>query len=114
MKAAAVVLLLLALCVSVTAHADGANACQLGGLIAYQAYMRSELDATRPNRERLHWMVDYLGESVPFVHDRTVAHKGVDYLARRLQPIGMRAPVDGVVYEATREFIVKECVNYGR
>lgn len=30
-------------------------------------------------------------------------------IALRLQPTGMRKPWDGAVYEAAREFIVKEC-----
>ena len=30
-------------------------------------------------------------------------------IALRLQPTGMRKPWDGAVYEAAREFIMKEC-----
>ena len=54
-------------------------------------------------------MVDYWGDMLVLKHDRKVAHRAVEYIAMRLQPTGMRKPWDGAVYEAAREFIVKEC-----
>ena len=54
-------------------------------------------------------MVDYWGDMLVLKHDRAVAHRGVDYIAARLKATGMRAPNDGVAYEAAREFIVREC-----
>ena len=86
-----------------------ADPCQLGGMLAHRAYMEGTYDAQRPDSRRLHYMVDYWGDMLILKHDRAVAHRGVDYIAARLKPTGMRAPNDGVAYEAAREFIVKEC-----
>ena len=86
-----------------------ANPCQLGGKLAYDAYLESTYDAKFPDKRRLHYTVDYLGDMMVVKHDRKVAHEGVDYIAARLQPTGMRKPWDGAVYEAAREFIVNKC-----
>ena len=79
------------------------------GMLAHKAYMEGTYDAQRPDSRRLHYMVDYWGDMLVLKHDRAVAHRGVDYIAARLKATGMRAPNDGVAYEAAREFIVKEC-----
>lgn len=86
-----------------------ADPCQLGGMLAHKAYMEGTYDAQRPDSRRLHYMVDYWGDMLVLKHDRAVAHRGVDYIAARLKATGMRAPNDGVAYEAAREFIVREC-----
>lgn len=86
-----------------------ANPCQLGGKLAYDAYLEATYDAKFPDKRRLHYTVDYLGDMTVVKHDRKVAHEGVDYIADRLQPTGMRKPWDGAVYEAAREFIVNRC-----
>ena len=86
-----------------------ADPCQLGGMLAHKAYMEGTYDAQRPDSRRLHYMVDYWGDMLVLKHDRSVAHRGVDYIAARLKATGMRAPNDGVAYEAAREFIVREC-----
>ena len=69
--------------------------------------VRFAADGTSANR--LHYAVDYLGDMEPANLDRKVAHRAVEYIALRLQPTGLRKPWEGVVYEAAREFIVKEC-----
>ena len=86
-----------------------ANPCQLGGKLAYDAYLEATYDAKFPDKRRLHYTVDYLGDMIVVKHERKVAHEGVDYIADRLQPTGMRKPWDGAVYEAAREFIVNKC-----
>lgn len=86
-----------------------ANKCQIGGMVGYKAYLEATYDAQRPDGRRIKYMVDYWGDMLILKHDRAVAHRGVDYIAARLKPTGMRAPNDGVAYEAAREFIVKEC-----
>ena len=88
-----------------------ANPCQLGGMLAHRAYMEGTYDAQRPDSRRLHYMVDYWGDMLVLKHDRAVAHRGVDYIAARLQGTGMRMPNEGVAYEAAREFIARECVK---
>lgn len=86
-----------------------ADPCQLGGMLAYRAYMWAVPDAVVPDYKRLHYGVDYWGDMLVLKHDRAVAHRAVDYIAARLKPTGMRQPWEGAVYEAAREFIVKEC-----
>ena len=86
-----------------------ASPCQLGGMLAYRAYMEGTPDALYPSANRLHYLVDYYGDMMVVKHDRAVAHRGVEYIALRLQPTGMRKPWEGAAYEAAREFIVKEC-----
>lgn len=86
-----------------------ANPCELGGMLAYRAYMWAVPDAVAPDYKRLHYGVDYWGDMLILKHDRAVAHRAVDYIAARLKPTGMRQPWEGAVYEAVREFIVKEC-----
>jgi hypothetical protein len=87
----------------------GANACQLGGKLAHDAYLQVTYDAQRPSPRLLHYTVDYWGDMMVPKHDRAVAHKGVDYITERLRAAGIGKPWEGVVYEAAREFIVKEC-----
>jgi hypothetical protein len=86
-----------------------ANPCQLGGLVAYKAYLEGTYDAQRPDNLRLAYMVGYWGDMMIVKYDKAVALKAVEYIAARLKPTGMRKPWDGAVYEAAREFIVKEC-----
>lgn len=86
-----------------------ANPCELGGMLAYRAYMWAVPDAVAPDYKRMHYGVDYWGDMLILKHDRAVAHRAVDYIAARLKPTGMRQPWEGAVYEAVREFIVKEC-----
>ena len=86
-----------------------ASPCQLGGMLAYRAYIYATPDALYPSANVLHYAVDYWGDMMVVKHDRGVAHRAVEYIALRLQPTGMRKPWDGAVYEAAREFIVKEC-----
>lgn len=88
-----------------------ANPCQLGGMLAYEAYLRATPDAMWPSANRLHYAVDYLGDMMVAKHDRAVAHKGVEVIAIRLQATGMRKPWEGAAYEVAREFIVKECAK---
>lgn len=92
-----------------TPEQTSASPCQLGGMLAYRAYMEGTPDALYPSANALHYAVDYWGDMMVVKHDRAVAHRGVEYIALRLQPTGMRKPWDGAVYEAAREFIVKEC-----
>ena len=88
-----------------------ANPCQLGGMLAHRAYMEGTYDAQRPDARRLHYMVDYWGDMLVLKHDRAVAHRGVDYIAAKMQGTGMRMPNEGVAYEAAREYIARECVK---
>jgi len=88
-----------------------ANPCQLGGMLAYDAYLLATPDAMWPSANRLHYAVDYLGDMMVAKHDRAVAHRGVEIIAIRLQATGMRKPWEGAAYEVAREFIVKECVK---
>lgn len=88
-----------------------ANPCQLGGMLAYEAYLRATPDAMWPSANRLHYAVDYLGHMMVAKHDRAVAHRGVEIIAIRLQATGMRKPWEGAAYEVAREFIVKECAK---
>lgn len=88
-----------------------ANPCQLGGMLAYEAYLRATPDAMWPSANRLHYAVDYLGDMMAVKHDRVVAHRGVEVIAIRLQATGMRKPWEGAAYEVAREFIVKECIK---
>lgn len=86
-----------------------ASPCQLGGMLAYRAYIYATPDALYPSANALHYAVDYWGDMMVVKHDRAVAHGAVEYIALRLQPTGMRKPWEGAAYEAAREFIVKEC-----
>jgi len=86
-----------------------ASPCQLGGILAYKAYLEGTYDAQRPDGRKLHYLVDYWGDMMVAKHDRKIAHRAVDYVAIRLQATGMRQPWDGAVYEAAREFIAREC-----
>lgn len=86
-----------------------ASPCQLGGMLAYKAYLEGTYDAQRPDARKLHYLVDYWGDMMVAKHDRKIAHRAVDYVAIRLQATGMRQPWDGAVYEAAREFIAREC-----
>lgn len=86
-----------------------ANPCELGVKLAHDAYLLATPDAMWPSANRLHYAVDYLGDMTVAKHDRKTAHRAVEYIALRLQPTGMRKPWEGAVYEAAREFIVKEC-----
>lgn len=86
-----------------------ANPCQLGGMLAYRAYMWATPDAMYPSANRLHYAVDYWGDMLVLKHDRALAHRAVEHIAIRLQATGMRKPWEGAVYEAVREFIVREC-----
>lgn len=86
-----------------------ANPCQLGGMLAYRAYMESTPDARYPSANGLHYAVDYWGDMMVVAHDRAVAHKAVEVIAIRIQAAGFRQPPSAAVYEVTREFIVKEC-----
>lgn len=86
-----------------------ANPCQLGGMLAYRAYLYATPDALYPSANALHYAVDYWGDMTVVKHDRAVAHRAVEYVAIRLQGTGMRKPWEGAVYEAAREFIVREC-----
>lgn len=86
-----------------------ASPCQLGGLLAYRAYMEGTPDALYPSASRLHYLVDYFGDMMVVKHDRAVAHRGVEVIAIKMQATGMRAPWEGAAYEVAREFIVKEC-----
>jgi len=86
-----------------------AGPCELGVKLAHDAYLLATPDAMWPSANRLHYAVDYLGDMEPARLDRKVAHRAVEYIALRLQPTGMRKPWEGAVYEAAREFIVKEC-----
>jgi len=86
-----------------------AGPCELGVKLAFDAYLLATPDAMWPSANRLHYAVDYLGDMEAARLDRKVAHRAVEYIALRLQPTGMRKPWDGAVYEAAREFIVKEC-----
>ena len=86
-----------------------ANPCQLGGMLAYRAYMWATPDAMYPSANRLHYAVDYWGDMLVLKHDRGLAHRAVEHIAIKLQATGMRKPWEGAVYEAVREFIVREC-----
>ena len=86
-----------------------AGPCELGVKLAFDAYLLATPDAMWPSANRLHYAVDYLGDMEAARLDRKVAHRAVEYIALRLQPTGMRKPWDGAVYEAAREFIMKEC-----
>lgn len=86
-----------------------ANPCELGGKLAYDAYLLATPDAMWPSANRLHYAVDYLGDMMVAKHDRAVAHRGVEVIAIKLQATGMRKPWEGAAYEVAREFIVKEC-----
>lgn len=86
-----------------------AGPCELGVKLAHDAYLLATPDAMWPSANRLHYAVDYLGDMEPAKLDRKVAHRAVEYIALRLQPTGLRKPWEGAVYEAAREFIVKEC-----
>jgi hypothetical protein len=86
-----------------------ASPCQLGGTLAYKAYLEGTYDAQRPDGRKLHYLVDYWGDMMVAKHDRKIAHRAVDYVAIRLQATGMRQPWDGAVYEVAREFIAREC-----
>ena len=88
-----------------------ANPCQLGGMLAYEAYLRAIPDVMWPSANRLHYAVDYLGDMMVAKHDRAVAHRGVEIIAIRLQAAGMHKPWEGAAYEVAREFIVKECAK---
>ena len=103
------VILLILATYAFAAWNDVQAACQLGGMLAHKEYMEGTYDAQRPDSRRLHYMVDYWGDMLVLKHDRAVAHRAVDYIAARLKPTGMRQPWEGAVYEAVREFIVKEC-----
>ncbi len=83
--------------------------CQLGGMLAHEAYLRATPDAMLPSANRLRHAVDYLGDMLVAKHDRSLAHRGVEIIAIRLQATGMRKPQEGAVYEVAREFIIKEC-----
>lgn len=87
----------------------GAGPCELGVKLAFDAYLLATPDAMWPSANKLHYAVDYLGDMEAARLDRKVAHRAVEYIALRLQPTGMRKPWDGAVYEAAREFIMKEC-----
>ena len=86
-----------------------ASPCQLGGMLAHRAYLYATPDALYPSANALHYAVDYWGDMMVVKHDRAVAHRAVEYIAIRLQATGMRKPWEGAVYEAAREFIVREC-----
>jgi hypothetical protein len=86
-----------------------ANPCQLGGMLAYRAYLYATPDALYPSANALHYAVDYWGDMMVVKHDRKMAHRAVEYVAIRMQATGMRKPWEGAVYEAVREFIVREC-----
>jgi hypothetical protein len=86
-----------------------ANPCQLGGMLAYRAYMEGTPDALYPSANRLHYLVDYFGDMMVAKHDRAVAHRGVEVIAIKMQSTGMRKPWEGAAYEVARQFIVKEC-----
>lgn len=86
-----------------------ASPCQLGGMLAYRAYLYATPDALYPSANALHYAVDYWGDMMVVKHDRKMAHRAVEYVAIRMQATGMRKLWEGAVYEAAREFIVKEC-----
>lgn len=88
-----------------------ANPCQLGGLVAFKAYMEGTYDARYPDGLKLRYLVGYWSDMMTLKHDRDVAYRAADYIAGRLQATGLRQPPEGVVYEAAREFIARECVK---
>lgn len=92
------------------AHAQtGAGICETSTLLAEKAYLEGTPDAKYPDLKHLHYMVDYWGDMMIVKHDKAIAHRGVEYLAARLKPTGMRLPNEMVVYEALRDFAGKEC-----
>lgn len=104
-------LVLIAFVATLNAHAaqSTASPCELGGYVAYQAYLAGTYDAQYPDSKMLHYQVDYWSDMATFAHDRRIAHGAVDYIAARIKPTGMRKPWDGAVYEAAREYIVEHC-----
>lgn len=87
----------------------GANTCQVSTLIGYRAYLWAVEDAKNPDFKKLDYAVDYWADMAILKHDRRIAHESARYMAKRLKPTGMRLPNQNVVYEAAREFMVKEC-----
>lgn len=84
--------------------------CNMGGLVAHKAYMEGTYDAQRPNYETLDYLVDYWADMLVVDSDREMAHRAVKYIADKMATTGLRRPDAGVVYEITREFMVKECL----
>ncbi len=95
--------------VAASADQASANPCQLGGKLAHDAYLQVTYDARVPSLRLLHYTVDYWGDQMVPKHDREVAHRGVEFIADKLQAAGIIRPWEGVVYEAAREFIIAEC-----
>ena len=88
-----------------------ANPCQLGGLVAFKAYMEGTYDARYPDGLKLRYLVGYWSDMMALKHDRDVAYRAADYIAGRLQATGLRQPPEGVVYEAAQEYVNKECAK---
>ena len=81
----------------------------LGKQWAFDYQDADRLDARYPDGRKLRYLVGYWSDMMALKHDRDVAYRAVDYIASRLQATGLRQPPEGVVYEAAREFIAREC-----
>jgi len=92
-------------------QANQATPCTLAGKLAHDSYLQVTFDAQRPDYALLHQMIDWNGDLAGYLHDRRVAHIAGTHIAMRLKAAGVRRPWPEIVYEATRETIIKECLK---
>lgn len=109
MRAAAALLVAMALAPAAHAQQASANPCQMGGFLAHKAYLEGTYDARRPDMEQLHYLVDYWSDMMVVAHDKQIAHAAVEFIAPHMKTTGMRQPHPAAVYELTYMFIAANC-----
>jgi len=93
------------------ANAQSRDDCFMAGKVAHDAYIQATFNPQTPDIKLLHYMVDWWGDLQTYKHDREVAHRAVEYLAKRMKESGLTRAYPAVVYEATREFMIRECLK---
>lgn len=90
---------------------DPKEKCFMSGKLAHDVYLQVTFNPQTPNFDRLHFMIDWWGDLQTYKHDRAIAHRAVEYVANRMKQSGLARAYPDVVYEATREFMVRECLK---